>query len=205
MTGFSVAKREIEFFVDFASTYSYLSVMRIGSLATAAGVSVRWRPFLLGPIFRELGWSTSPFLLQAAKGAYMWRDMERQCSKYGLAWRRPSEFPRNSLLAARVAIAGEGQPWIAAFIRRTMTANFVEDRDIGSPEVIAGLLREVGAAPNELLAAAASEPVKAGLRTQTDKARQRGIFGAPTFVVGAELYWGNDRLEDALADAAGRQ
>jgi 2-hydroxychromene-2-carboxylate isomerase len=202
MTADDGVGRELEFFIEFASTYSYLSAMRIESLATAAGVSVRWRPFLLGPIFRELGWNTSPFLLQPAKGAYMWRDVERQCRKYGLPWRRPSTFPRNSLLAARVATVGAGQIWLGPFIQRVMLANFADDHDISSADVIAAIVRDLGLSPEELLAAAGSETVKTELRAQTDEARRRGIFGAPTFCVGEELYWGNDRMDDAIADAA---
>lgn len=84
--------RAIEFWFEFGSNYSYLSALRIDALARAAGVEVLWRPFLLGPIFRELGWSSSPFVLQPAKGRYVWRDMEREAAKYDLPWRRPSVF-----------------------------------------------------------------------------------------------------------------
>ena len=104
----------IEFWFDFGSNYSYLSMMRIGRLARDAGVHVALKPFMLGPIFKSLGWETSPFVLQEMKGRYVWRDMERQCAKYGLPWQRPSAFPRNGLLAARVALAGEAAPWLPA-------------------------------------------------------------------------------------------
>ena len=92
----------LEFWFEFASTYSYLSVMRIDGLTRAAGLRIAWRPFLLGPIFRSFGWSTSPFLLQKEKGAYAWIDMERQCRKFGLPWRRPTAFPRRC--ASSVAV-----------------------------------------------------------------------------------------------------
>src|SRR6516162_5275559 len=94
----------IDFWFEFASTYSYPAAMRIGALASAAGVEVRWRPFLLGPIFRAQGWDTSPFNLMPDKGRYMWRDLERVCAALELPFGRPDPFPQPSLLAARVAL-----------------------------------------------------------------------------------------------------
>jgi 2-hydroxychromene-2-carboxylate isomerase len=96
----------LEFWFDFASTYSYPAAMRIGPLAGQAGVDVRFRPFLLGPIFKAQGWTSSPFNLYPAKGRNMWRDLERLCTELALPFRRPHPFPQNSLLAARVALAG---------------------------------------------------------------------------------------------------
>ena len=95
--------RTLEFWYEFASTYSYLASARVDAVATAAGVQVEWRPFLLGPIFKEQGWNDSPFNLYPAKGRYMWRDMERLAAGYELPFRKPSVFPRNGLAAARVA------------------------------------------------------------------------------------------------------
>src|SRR2546421_97355 len=100
----------LDFWFDFASTYSYLAAMRIGPLAQKAEVRVRFRPFLLGPIFKAQGWSTSPFNLYPSKGRHMWRDLERSCAELQLAFRRPDPFPQNSLLAARVALVGLDQP-----------------------------------------------------------------------------------------------
>lgn len=185
----------IELWFDYASNYSYLSVMRIEALAGG----VRWQPFLLGPIFKAQGWDNSPFVIYPLKGNYMWRDMERECAKYGLPWKKPSAFPRNSVLAARVGLLGE--PWTPEFSRRVMTANFVEDRDIGNTEVVSEILTGLGLDAPAILAAATSDANKAKLRAQTELASKRGIFGAPTFFVGDEMYWGNDRLDDALSAA----
>jgi 2-hydroxychromene-2-carboxylate isomerase len=193
---------KIEFWFDFGSNYSYLSMMRIGPLAKAAGVQVERKPFMLGPIFKSLGWETSPFVLQPLKGAYVWRDMERQCAKYALRWQRPTTFPRSALLAARVALQGEGASWLEGFCEQVMLANFVHDRDINDEPVIAGILTALGADAAAIIAQARSEPCKAALRARTDQAQARGIFGAPMFFVGDEMFWGNDRLEDALALAA---
>ena len=121
----------VEFWFEFASTYSYLSVMRIERVAEAAGVEVAWKPFLLGPVFLSLGWNDSPFNIYPPKGRYMWRDLERLAMKEGLPFHRPSRFPRNGLLAARVALVGVEAGWVAPFARAVMTANFAEDREIG--------------------------------------------------------------------------
>jgi 2-hydroxychromene-2-carboxylate isomerase len=193
----------VEFWFEFASTYSYLSVMRIDDLARVSGVRIVWRPFLLGPIFRTFGWSTSPFLLQKSKGAYMWTDMERQCRKFGLRWHRPTEFPRRSVLAARVALLGVGQPWLPPFAQEIMLANFARDQDIASESVVGDVLGRLGLPAQELLHAAQSDANKTRLRTVTEEAQRRGVFGAPTLFVGDEMFWGNDRLDDAVAFAHG--
>jgi 2-hydroxychromene-2-carboxylate isomerase len=203
MTSLTSSVPEIEFWFEFASNYSYLSVMRIEGEAKRHGVRILWRPFLLGPIFRDLGMETSPFVLQKEKGVYVWQDMERQCRKYGLRWKRPSTFPRLSVLAARVAALGAEQPWMADYCRRVMELNFALDKDINSPTQLRPILAELGLSADEILARAQAEPTKALLRTQTEQARARGIFGAPTFFVGTEMFWGNDRLDDALQLAVG--
>jgi 2-hydroxychromene-2-carboxylate isomerase len=189
----------VEFWFEFASSYSYLAVMRIEALAQAAGVTVAWRPFLLGPVFLSLGWNDSPFNIYPPKGRYMWRDLARLADKYGLPFKLPSHFPRNGLLAARVAIAAEGREWLPGFVRAVSRANFGEDRDIADEAVIRGILLEQAVEPAPWLAAAHSEAIKTALRRQTERATELGIFGAPTFLVGDEMFWGNDRLEDALA------
>ena len=192
---------QLEFWFDFASNYSYLSVMRIEHLAAQAGVRVAWRPFLLGPIFRDFGWNTSPFLLQPEKGRYTWNDMRRRAARYGLAFNRPSAFPRNALLPMRVALLASNEPWIGGFCQRVMQQNFVEDVDINDPAHVRRALDGLVADPDGFMQTAQSEAVKARLREQTGQARARGVFGAPTFFVGEELFWGDDRLEDAIAFA----
>jgi 2-hydroxychromene-2-carboxylate isomerase len=188
----------LQFWFEFASTYSYPAAFRIERLASAAGATVEWRPFLLGPIFQSRGWSDSPFNLYPVKGRYMWRDLERLCAREGLPLRRPSRFPRNGLLPARVACLGSTERWCAEFIRRVYHANFAEDLDVSDPGVVASILEAVGAPPTEILARAHSAENKDRLRRQTEEAVRLGIFGSPSFVVGDELFWGNDRLEQAL-------
>ena len=190
--------KHIEFWFDFASTYSYLSAQRIEALARSAEADLEWRPFLLGPAFLALGWNDSPFNIYPPKGRYMWRDLERLCGKYGLPFKRPSQFPRNGLRAARIACANDDAPWVPDFVRAVFRANFAEDRDIGERAVIAEILASLGLSAEDLIAAAETEANKQKLRLRGEQAMKLGLFGAPTFIADGELFWGNDRLEDAL-------
>lgn len=194
-----MSKPALQFWFEFASTYSYPCAMRIAPLAAAAGVAIEWRPFLLGPIFSRQGWNDSPFNIYPAKGLYMWRDLERLCVDYSLQLRRPSQFPRGSVLAARVARVAQGEPWIGDFVRAIYHANFVDDAAIGTNEVVAAALQAIGKPVQEWLEKAQSPDNKESLKRQTEEAATLGIFGAPSFVVNGELFWGNDRLEQALA------
>ncbi len=187
---------------EFASTYSYLAAARIDPLAKAAGVKVIWRPFLLGPIFRAQGWRTSPFNLYRAKGENMWRDMTRQAQKYGLPpLTRPDEFPQNSLLAARLAVLGAEASWGPDFVRSVFAAEFAEGLSIADEAVLAGRLNALGLGGAALVGQARSDQsAKDKLRANTDEAAALGVYGAPSFTTDdGELFWGNDRLEDALA------
>ena len=188
----------IDFWFEFGSTYSYPAAMRVEKLAAQQGVRVNWRPFLLGAVFREQGLADSPFNLYPAKGRYMWRDLERTCQDLGIPFQRPSTFPRNGLLPARVACCFDGEPWVPGFVRAVYRANFVVDTDIADPIVIGSCIASVGEDPEAVLEKAQSPESKQKLREQTDEAMRIGIFGAPTFLVGEELFWGNDRLEEAL-------
>jgi 2-hydroxychromene-2-carboxylate isomerase len=193
--------RKIEFWFDFGSNYSYLTAMRIEGLAARAGIGVAWRAFLLGPIFQSFGWESSPFVLQKQKGAYVWRDMERQAAKYDVAWSKPTTFPRRAILPSRIAVLAADEPWIGTYVRATMTRNFADDKDIESEDAVREVLTGIGVSADEVISKAKSEQVKARLRQATEVATARGIFGAPMLFVGEEMFWGNDRLEDAVAYA----
>jgi 2-hydroxychromene-2-carboxylate isomerase len=194
------ARPALDFWFEFASTYSYPAAMRIGALAAAKGVAVRWRPFLLGPIFKAQGWTTSPFNIYESKGRYMWRDLERVCAGLGLPFARPDPFPQNTLLPARVAVLALEQGWGEDFSRAVYRAEFGEGRNIGEPDTIAAIVSALGHDAAAALAQAQSDDVKSRLRAQTEDAAARGIFGAPSFVTAdGELFWGNDRLEAAIA------
>ncbi|SUB02985.1 2-hydroxychromene-2-carboxylate isomerase [Pannonibacter phragmitetus] len=189
----------LDFWFEFASTYSYLTAMRIETVARDRGIDLVWRPFLLGPIFARQGWDTSPFNLFPAKGRYMWREMERMCEDMGLPLTVPDPFPQNGLMAARIAHAGRLEPWIGSFVRAVYMAEFGEGRDISDEGLLAGILLDLGLDAKALLAKAQSIEVKIGLRAAVAEAEAAGVFGAPSFVTeDGELYWGNDRLEDAV-------
>jgi 2-hydroxychromene-2-carboxylate isomerase len=193
----------LDFWFDFASTYSYPAAMRLRALAEQAGVEVHFRPFLLGPIFKAQGWATSPFNLYMAKGSNMWRDLERICADMALPFRRPDPFPQNSLLAARIALVGLEKSWGEEFCAEVFRTQFGEGRRIDEIAALAEILTRLDIAAEPVLAAAQSDDNKARLRAQTEDAQRRGVFGAPTFTTAdGELFWGNDRLERALVWAA---
>ncbi|MEM1316264.1 MAG: 2-hydroxychromene-2-carboxylate isomerase [Pseudomonadota bacterium] len=195
----------VDFWFEYASTYSHLAALRARAAAEAAGVSLRWRVMLLGPIFGAQGLSDSPFNLFPAKGANMWRDMARQAAKHGLPpIRRPDPFPQNGLLAARCTLALP-EARRAGFAEAVYRAEFADGAAISDPAVIADLLSGAGEAAEAILAAVASPEIKSALRAETEAAQALGIFGAPSFVTeDGELFWGHDRMEDAFAWAAGR-
>jgi 2-hydroxychromene-2-carboxylate isomerase len=202
-----MARRPVlEFWYEFASTYSYLAAARIEELAEAAGVDVRWRPFLLGPIFAAQGWTSSPFNLYPAKGRYMWRDMEREAARLGLPFRKPDPFPQNGLAAARVALVGADHPWGPTFTKAVYRREFGEGLSIAEAGVIHAILLELGIDAEAVTRLATAEGNKTRLKALTEEARSRGIFGAPTFFTeDGEMFWGNDRLEQAIAWAAGER
>lgn len=193
-----MAKPTLAFWYDFASTYSYLSAMRMEEMARNAGVDVAWKPFLLGPIFQAQGWNNSPFNLYPVKGKYMVRDIERLAGERGLAFRLPARFPQNSLLAARVGLIGADEGWLAPFTRAAYLAQFRDGKDISGPETLGPILGELGLDPQAILARTQDSGVKERLKRQTADAQALGIFGAPTFVTNKEVFWGDDRLEQAL-------
>lgn len=193
----------VQFWYEFASTYSYLSAMRVQTLASDSDVEIVWRPFLLGPIFKKQGWDTSPFNLHPAKGRYMWQDMERQCDRYGLPFTMPVPFPQHSLIAARIAYSGRQQSWIGAFTRAVYVAQFGQGLDISDEGLMVDLLFEAGAPVKQVLEESKSSETKIGLRAAVSEAEKLGIFGAPSFVLeNGDLYWGDDRMEQALEVAA---
>lgn len=195
---------KLEFWYDFASTYSYLSAMRIEAVARAAGVEIAYRPFLLGPIFKAQGLTTSPFVLNPAKGRYMARDIARIATARGLAFHVPEPFPAHSLAAARIGLVAEEDGWIGAFTQAVFAAEFGERADISAHETLARIVADLGEDPAQIMARANSDEIKSALRRRTEAAADKGIFGAPTFIAeDGELFWGDDRLDAALAWAKG--
>lgn len=195
----------LEFWYEFASTYSYLSAMRIEVLAANAGVEIVWKPLLLGPIFRAQGWDTSPFNIYPAKGRYMVRDMERLAAARGLPFKLPTPFPQNSLYGARLALIGHPEGWGVAFTRAVYEAEFAGGANIGDKRVLMDILTRLGLDAEAVLARSETPEAKQALRQQTEEAQELGIFGAPSFLARGELFWGDDRLEQALDIVAGKR
>lgn len=191
----------LDFWFEFASTYSYPAAMRIRALADAAGVALRWRPFLLGPIFKAQGWDNSPFNVYQIKGRYMWRDLERICADLGLPFRKPDVFPQSGLVAARVALVGLDEGWGETFIEAVYRAEFVDGKLINDPAVTRDILVRMALDPKPIFDRTQTDAIKTKLRENTEEAQRLGIFGAPSLVVDGELFWGNDRLEQAIAFA----
>ena len=190
----------MEFWFDFASTYSWLTASRIETVAERKGVKVAWRPILLGPIFKAQGLDTSPFNIYPIKGAYMWRDVARLAEQYGLpAVKLPDTFPQNSILAARVGLVALNHTWGKNYCRDVFSAEFETGAPIDDPERLKSLLEPHCSDPSAILEAAVMPENKLLLRNQTERATDLKIFGAPSFTTaGGELFWGDDRLEMAL-------
>lgn len=191
---------KLEFWYEFASTYSYVAAMRVEDVAEKAGVTVVWRPFLLGPIFAAQGWTDSPFNLYPAKGRYMMRDMERLCLAGGLPLKMPEKFPANSLVAARIALIAARDGFVGPFSRAVYDAEFGKGADIADPSVLADIMISLNHDPDAIMTRAALPENKDALKAQTAEAQKIGLFGAPSFVCAdGDLFWGNDRLEEACA------
>jgi len=193
-------ERTLEFWFDFASPYAYLSSQRIEALAAVKNVRVAYRPMLLGPIFQAIhGVTDTPFSRNPARANWMRTDVPRQAKKYGVPFEWPTTFPRTSLLGTRVAMLGENEPWIDAFVSGLFRASFGSGADIGAEDVVRASLTVLTAQSEELLAATKLQSTKDALRARGALALERGIFGAPTFFAGDQFFWGDDRLEDAIA------
>lgn len=189
----------LDFWFDFSSVYSFLAAMRIAPQADAAGVQVRWKPFLLGPLFAKQGMNDSPFNLFPVKGQHMIRDVKRTADEIGVGFQWPDAFPQSSVLASRVALAGLTDDWGHDFSRAVFLAEYAENRVISDQGVIADILTKLNVPVDATFARAQGDDIKAELRDLTADADKRGFFGAPTFTTAdGELFWGNDRLEQAL-------
>ena len=193
--------KRLEFWYEFASPYSYFSMMRIEALAKAANVKVHYQPFLLGPLFKEFGWDTSPFKIYAEKGENFFRDIEREAEFYKLPpIKILEEFPQPGLAAARVALIGMEEGWGIEFSKEVYKRQFQQGLPTKSKDDVLAVLQTMNLPhPEALIEKANSDENKNHLREITEQAKAKKIFGAPTFIVGNELFWGNDRLERALS------
>jgi 2-hydroxychromene-2-carboxylate isomerase len=190
----------IDFWFEFGSTYTYLTVARIRRLANRAGVSVTWKPFMLMPLMIEQGMMHGPFLPYPRKLEYMWRDIERRAAEHGVPYARPSKYPPDEVLtSARLALLGSKEGWCVPFVEEAFRLHWTEDRPIGTADNMRSALVTAGQEPEAAINKAKSPEIKDGLKRNTEEAQLLGLFGSPSFLVNGELFWGDDRLEQALA------
>ena len=185
----------IDFYFDFSSPYGYLASALIDDVAGKHGRGVRWRPFLLGAVFKVA--NTGPLTSYPLKGAYSIHDFQRSARLYKVPFRMPATFPVNSLMAARVYYWLEAtKPEMARpFAQAIYAAYFADNRDISDREIVLDVAAKCGIDCAALLAGVEDPAVKAKLKQETDDAIARGVFGSPYMIVDGEPFWGADRVE----------
>ena len=187
----------LTFWFSIGSTYTYLSVMRIVALAAAAGVPVIWRPFSVRALMVEQ--NNIPFRDKPVKAAYMWRDIERRAARIGRTVVVPAPYPLSQWDAVnRIAVLAAREGWCEAYVTETYRRWFERGEEPGHEPQLSAAIEMAGQDTGRVLGAAASAAIGAAYEAATAEARRRGLFGAPSFTVGVELFWGDDRLEDAL-------
>jgi 2-hydroxychromene-2-carboxylate isomerase len=190
--------KKIEFWVSVGSTYSYLTVARLPAIEAATGLKVVWRPFSVRAIMLEM--DNIPFARKPVKARYMWRDIARRAAMYVLNTRLPAPYPLAEFdLANRVAVVGQQEGWCRDYIRETYRRWFEGGAPAGSSPNLHDSLAALGHDPAAVIDRANLPATEIAYHSATEEARSRGIFGAPSFLVGDELFWGDDRLEDAIA------
>jgi len=194
--------KEIEFWFSIGSTYTYLSVVRLAEVTEKTGASFSWQPFSVRKIMREMDNIPFPPSKQV-KVEYMWRDIERRAQGYGYTANVPAPYPLKELdLANRVAVLASMEGWCEDYVRGTYRHWFVDGYEAGSDVNLTQTLSEIGQDKLRVLEFADSQDVEAAYQNQTEKAKRVGIFGSPSFIVDGELFWGDDRLEDAITWAS---
>ena len=190
--------KEIEFWFSIGSTYTYLSVTRLAEVSEKTGTSFSWQPFSVRKIMREM--DNIPFPpTKKFKVDYMWRDIERRAQGYGFTANVPAPYPLKELdLANRVAVLAMQEGWCEDYVRETYRLWFVDGYESGSDVNLTQTLSEIGQDKLRVLELAGSSDVESVYLEQTERAKQAGIFGSPSFIVDGELFWGDDRLEDAI-------
>jgi 2-hydroxychromene-2-carboxylate isomerase len=192
------AEPAIEFWFSIASTYTYLSVTRLSAVERERGRRFVWRPFLLRTIMTEQ--NNFPFRDKPIKAAYMCRDIERRACHHAIPFRGLVPYPiQEAHLANQVAILGAQEGWCADYAVATYRHWFIDFQEPGSEPNLSDTLREIGQNPDPVIATAQSAPIVAALDAATDQARDLNMFGSPNFVVDREVFWVDDRLDDALA------
>jgi 2-hydroxychromene-2-carboxylate isomerase len=188
----------IDFWFSIGSTYTYLSVMRLADVERASGVTFRWRPFSVRQIMDEQ--NNRPFITKPVKMAYMWRDIERRAAMYRLPIKVPAPYPLAQWdVANRIAVLAAQEGWVNDYARVTFRRWFQDGLEPGVEPNLSVSLEKCGQEPTRVLSRAEQGDIGDAYEAATAEARELGIFGSPTFVVGNELFWGDDRLDDAMA------
>ncbi|WP_048438158.1 2-hydroxychromene-2-carboxylate isomerase [Caenimonas sp. SL110] len=191
----TAANKTVEFFFDVGSPAAYIAWTQLPHICSQAAGQIDFKPMLLGGVFQATG-NHSPTTVPA-KGAYMMDDLARYAKRYGVGFRHNPHFPINTLTLMR-AITGVQQHESARFAELTdaiYKAIWVDGKDMNDPAVVGAVLQDAGFDPQALLALASDPQVKERLKTVTQEAVSRGVFGAPTFFVDGRMYWGQDRLD----------
>ena len=187
----------IDFYFSIGSMFTFLTVMRIDRVEDMTGIRFVWRPFSVKDIMIEM--DNRPASMPT-KLAYLWRDLHRRAEMYGFAFEGEAPYPlKNFDLANRVALVGAREGWCGDYVRATYRRWFVEHQECGAEPNLSESLREIGEDPRRVIPLAESEETGRAYRAATDEARRLGIFGAPSFVARGEVFWGDDRLEDAVS------
>ncbi|MBX3548231.1 MAG: 2-hydroxychromene-2-carboxylate isomerase [Xanthobacteraceae bacterium] len=185
--------KRLEFFFDFGSPTTYLAHTQMPVLAGRTGAEIVYRPMLLGGVFKATG-NQSPAVIPA-KSKWMGRDMQAFARRYGVPFKYNPNFPINTMILMRGAVAMEKEGRLAPYVDAIFHAMWVEPQNMNDPQVIGGVLAKAGFEPKAMLAAIEDQSVKDGLRANTEEAVSRGVFGAPTFFVGEKMFFGQDRLD----------
>jgi 2-hydroxychromene-2-carboxylate isomerase len=185
----------VEFYFDVGSPAAYLAFQRLPGICQATGATLAYRPMLLGGVFQATG-NQSPMNVPA-KGRYMTADLQRFARRDQIPFRHNPHFPINTLTLMRGAAGLQlrDPERLVPYVAAVYGAIWVDGRNMNDPAVVAAVLQDAGFNPEELLSLAADPEVKESLKTLTQQAVARGVFGAPTFFVGDEMYWGQDRLD----------
>ena len=187
--------KTVEFFFDLGSPATYLASTQLPRLCQQTDSQLIYVPMLLGGVFKATG-NASPVTI-AAKGRYMFQDLARYAKRYGVPLKFNPHFPINTLTLMR-AVTGmqlRHPERLEVFIDCLFRALWVEGRNMDDPQTVAAVLTEHGFDPAETLALTADEQVKTALKDNTERAVQRGVFGAPSMFVGDQLFFGQDRLD----------
>ncbi len=185
--------KQVEFFFDFASPTAYLAYTQLPKIAEKAGAKIVYRPFLLGGVFKTSG-NTTPMTVPQ-KAVWMAKDMERFAKRYDVPLKFNPYFPLNTIEIMRGAVwaqeIGKLQPYVDAMYK----AVWVDERNMGNSTEILNVVEAIPMDPKEFAKAISNQDIKDKLRANTDEAFERGAFGAPTFFVGDQMFFGQDRLD----------